>query len=74
VQQYAAHIPLLEQQPPVDGKVFATQYVEIEHLLNYAMCVGLQVVTASGDEKKGCSSLSSAKEIPSLRKQAVLGL
>ncbi|KAF8248579.1 hypothetical protein K440DRAFT_642165 [Wilcoxina mikolae CBS 423.85] len=53
VQHAVNVIPLLEQQPPVDGEVYPTQLDAFDRLQNYSLCAGFQVVTASGGLAKG---------------------
>ncbi|KAF8241662.1 hypothetical protein K440DRAFT_677721 [Wilcoxina mikolae CBS 423.85] len=53
VQSDINAIPLLEQQAPVDGQVFATLVDANDRLLNCSCCAGFQIETASGGENKG---------------------
>lgn len=53
MQKYVDAIPLIEQQPPIDGEVFARLQDAFDRLQNYAACAGFLVVTSSGGELKG---------------------
>jgi len=46
-------IPLIEQQPPVDGEVHPTLLDAFDRLWNYSLWIRYQVVTAGGDEAYG---------------------